>query len=156
MDKHIVIKPISFNSKKRNQLLYTICINLKSITLRGKKSQTQKPHIAWSIYMRVWKRQTSKDKEIGWRLGTRREAWLQRGHKGTSSGDGNSLYLIILVTHLNILGKTHWIINFKRVYLTISLLYLSKHDKEGRQERREKNKEERKERKLGWPAHRRS
>lgn len=67
---------------------------------------------------------------------------------------------MILVTHLNILGKTHWIINFKRVYLTVSLLYISKHDKEGRQERRkerrEKNKEERKERKLGWPAHRRA
>ena len=96
--------------------------------------------------MRVWKRQTSKNRDrMG--PGNRERGLTTKSDKGTSSGDGNSLYLTTLVTHLNILGKTHWIINFKRVYLTVSLLYLSKHDKEGRQERKERNKEERKERK---------
>lgn len=46
-----MIKPISFNSKKRNQLLYTTCVHLKSITLRGKKkSDTKASYCMINLY----------------------------------------------------------------------------------------------------------
>lgn len=76
MDKHIVIKPISFNSKKKesNSLLYTICINLKSITLRGKKSDTKASYCMINLYEGLGKGKPPRTKRSdgGWE--TQREA----------------------------------------------------------------------------------
>lgn len=70
--------------------------------LSGKK-KTQKPHIVWSIYIRVWERHNSKDKKSDQIKAGDRERQLTKGHKGTFGG--NSLYLVVLVKHLNTLVK---------------------------------------------------